>query len=106
MTSRQSFAFCFITPLFQGYHKTVEYSKDKNGGYAGVALLSKTKPIKVTKGINDALFEGEGRLIVAEYPNFFFMGSYVPNSGRGLVNMDKRERWEELLQKKVAFYFF
>ncbi|XGW22185.1 hypothetical protein V3C99_004848 [Haemonchus contortus] len=83
------------------YHKTLVVSKKNKGGYAGVALLSKIKPIKVWTGLDKELFADEGRLIIAEYTRFYFIGAYVPNSGRGLVNLGGREKWEELFLEKI-----
>lgn len=37
----------------------------------------------------------EGRLIVAEYDKFYLINAYVPNSGRGLVNLAKRKVWDD-----------
>lgn len=86
---------------FKAYHKVLAPSLEKKGGYAGVALLSKIKPLKVWKGIGCNEFDREGRLIIAEFSRFYFIGAYVPNSGRGLVNMDKREKWEDLFLAKI-----
>ncbi|KAE9414282.1 hypothetical protein Angca_010007, partial [Angiostrongylus cantonensis] len=90
-----------LESAFKGYHKTLVTSKERKGGYAGVALLSKIEPLKVWKGIGDNLFDNEGRLIVAEFNHFYFIGAYVPNSGRGLVNLQKRGKWEELFLDKI-----
>ncbi|KJH42524.1 exodeoxyribonuclease III [Dictyocaulus viviparus] len=86
---------------FKDYSRTLVTSKEKKGGYAGVALLSKTKPMKVWKGIGDSAFDNEGRLITAEFQNFYFIGAYVPNSGRGLINLEKRGKWEQLILNKI-----
>ncbi|VDP32810.1 unnamed protein product [Heligmosomoides polygyrus] len=86
---------------FKDYHKTLAISQKNKGGYAGVALLSKIKPLNVWKGIDGELFSDEGRLIIAEFTRFYFIGAYVPNSGRGLVNLESRGKWEELFLKKI-----
>ncbi|ETN73708.1 exodeoxyribonuclease III [Necator americanus] len=86
---------------FKAYHKTLAVSQEKKGGYAGVGLLSKIKPLKVWKGIGNSAFDTEGRLIIAEFTRFFFIGAYVPNSGRGLVNLEKRGKWEEFFLEKI-----
>ncbi|VDM40561.1 unnamed protein product [Toxocara canis] len=66
-------------------------------GYAGVILLSKQKPIKVQTTLEDVTEElgVQGRLIVAEYEKFYLINAYVPNSGRGLVNLAKRKVWDD-----------
>ncbi|VDO33087.1 unnamed protein product [Haemonchus placei] len=89
-----------LESAFKDYHKTLVVSKKNKGGYAGVALLSKIKPIKV-RSLDKELFADEGRLIIAEYTRFYFVGAYVPNSGRGLVNLGGREKWEDLFLEKI-----
>ena len=64
-------------------------------------MFSKTAPLKIHKGIGDPEFDSAGRLIIAEFSKFFFIGSYVPNSGAKLVNLEKRGRWEKLLTEKM-----
>uniref|UniRef100_A0A8R1DX33 DNA repair nuclease/redox regulator APEX1 n=1 Tax=Caenorhabditis japonica TaxID=281687 RepID=A0A8R1DX33_CAEJA len=86
---------------FENYTKTLVVSTEKNGGYAGVGLLSKVAPLSVVKGIGETEFDSAGRLIIAEFTNFYFIGAYVPNSGAKLVALDKRERWERLLLEKI-----
>jgi exodeoxyribonuclease III len=76
-------------------------SKEKKGGYAGVALLSKEKPIKCYMGIGDDRFDGHGRLIHAEFDDFHLITVYVMNSGAGLKNLELRGEWEELIRKKL-----
>ena len=64
-----------------------------NKGYSGVSVFSKVKPIKVEKGIGIEEHDNEGRVITAEYEHFFLVNVYVPNSGRGLVRLDYRQKW-------------
>ncbi|NWI90101.1 APEX1 lyase, partial [Pitta sordida] len=63
-------------------------------GYSGVGLLAKEKPLDVTYGIGDAEMDAEGRVITAEFPSLFVVCAYVPNSGRGLVRLSPRQRWD------------
>ncbi|GIY32067.1 DNA-(apurinic or apyrimidinic site) endonuclease [Caerostris darwini] len=37
----------------------------------------------------------EGRVITAEYKDFYLVATYVPNAGRGLVRLDYRQEWDE-----------
>ncbi|XP_065057442.1 exodeoxyribonuclease-like isoform X2 [Rhopilema esculentum] len=64
-------------------------------GYSGTALWTKKKPLKVTYGLGIDKHDKEGRLITAEYEKFYLVTSYVPNSGRGLVNLEYRMGWEK-----------
>jgi exodeoxyribonuclease III len=53
-------------------------------GYAGVAILTKYKPIDVVYGLNLPQRQDEGRLVTLEYPNFYLLSTYVPNAGKSL----------------------
>jgi len=70
------------------------YSAQKKG-YSGTAILSKKEPIEVTYGLNIEEHDQEGRLICAEYDHFFYITTYVPNSGSGLHRLDYRARWDK-----------
>lgn len=50
-------------------------------GYAGVALYSKLKPLSVKIGIGHKEHDTEGRVITAEYEDFYLVTAYVPNAG-------------------------
>lgn len=81
-----------------GYHP---YWLCMPGGYAGVAIYSKIMPINVEYGIGNPEFDDVGRMITAEYEKFYLINVYVPNSGRKLVNLEMRMRWEQLFQAYV-----
>lgn len=63
-------------------------------GYSGTAILSKTKPLAITKDMGIEKHHNEGRIICAEYPNFYLVNVYVPNSGQQLERLDYREKWD------------
>lgn len=90
-----------LLSTFKNYHSTLLPSTAKKG-YAGVALFSKEKPLKIWKGIGVEEFDDAGRLIIAEYATFYFLGAYVINSGNGLVNLEKRGRWEKVMREKLV----
>jgi exodeoxyribonuclease-3 len=66
-------------------------------GYSGTALFSRIKPINVfynIEGIDEDLLTNEGRVIVAEFENFFLINLYVPNAKRDLSRLDlKTKKW-------------
>ncbi len=64
-------------------------------GYSGTAILSKTKPLSVTKDINIDQHDKEGRVICLEYKDFFVINVYVPNSGSKLLRLAYREVWDK-----------
>lgn len=68
-------------------------SADKKG-YSGTALLTKTKPISMTDDMNVAEHDSEGRVQCAEYPDFYLVNVYVPNSGQQLDRLDYRKKWD------------
>ena len=68
-------------------------SADKKG-YSGTALLSKTKPLTITDDMNVAEHDSEGRVQCAEYPDFYLVNVYVPNSGQQLDRLDYRKKWD------------
>ncbi len=78
-------------------HYQVYANEADRKGYSGTAILSKDKPINVTYDINIAEYDTEGRVITAEYPGFYVVNVYVPNSGNGLVRLDYRKQWDEAL---------
>ena len=67
-------------------------SADKKG-YSGTAIFTKTEPISVTCDFGDDLHRHEGRLITAEYPDFYLLCCYTPNSQDGLKRIDYRLQW-------------
>ena len=77
----------------EGYFQYWNYAEKK--GYSGTALFTKEKPINVTYGINIDEHDHEGRVITAEYPDYYVVTVYVPNSQRELARIDYRMVWEK-----------
>lgn len=75
-----------------GYHIYANSADQK--GYASTAILSKNEPIDVTHDMNISAHDNEGRIITAEFDQFFLVTVYVPNSGRGLVRLEYRKEWD------------
>lgn len=80
-------------PEVEGYYDYWN-SADKKG-YSGTAIFSKTEPLAVTYGIGIDVHDHEGRVITAEYPEFYLVTVYVPNSQDGLKRLDYRMTWED-----------
>ena len=51
-------------------------------GYSGVAIYSKQEPLSIQIGMNDPTIDAEGRVLIAEYPDFTVINNYFPNSQR------------------------
>lgn len=64
-------------------------------GYSGVAILSRQQPIQVIHDIGIAEHDQEGRVIVAEFADFYLLNVYVPNSGNQLVRLNYRQTWDQ-----------
>lgn len=64
-------------------------------GYAGTAIISKTKPLAVTHGIQVDAHDREGRVLTAEFESFYLVNVYVPNSQRELTRLKYRQQWDK-----------
>ena len=83
----------------EGYFGYWNYAENK--GYSGTALFTKEKPLSVTLGIGEEEHDHEGRVITAEYKDFYLICVYVPNSQRELTRLDYRMRWEDAFRAYV-----
>ena len=77
----------------EGYHRYF-HSADKKG-YSGTAVLTKEEPLSVTYGFGEDIHRHEGRVITAEYPEFYLVCCYTPNSKDQLARLDYRMEWED-----------
>ena len=75
------------------YHQYWNYAEKK--GYSGTALFTKTEPLSVSYGIGVEEHDHEGRVITAEYEDFYVVTCYTPNSQDGLARLDYRMAWED-----------
>ncbi len=76
-----------------GFHAYFNYPKLKKG-YSGVAIFSKSKPIEVFYGMKSGERDLEGRIIGAEFTDFYLLNVYFPNGGGG----------PDRLAYKLSFY--
>tara|TARA_R110002050_G_scaffold109799_1_gene221404 strand:+ start:134287 stop:135045 length:759 start_codon:yes stop_codon:yes gene_type:complete len=79
-----------LAPL--GWHVSANEAERK--GYSGTAIISKQKPLSVTTGIGITEHDTEGRIVTAEFDDFFVVNGYIPNSGQGLKRIDYRKKWD------------
>ena len=82
-----------ISLELEGYHQYWNYAEKK--GYSGTAIFTKAEPEAVLYGIGIADHDREGRVITLEYPEFYFVTVYTPNSQNELARLDYRMKWEE-----------
>jgi len=75
-----------------GYHLYPNSAVRK--GYSGTAILSRIKPVEVVPHIGIDEHDQEGRVLCAEYPDYFLVTVYTPNSGNGLRRLEYRQHWD------------
>lgn len=80
-----------------GYHQYFNYAERK--GYSGTAIFTKEEPLNVTLGLDDEEFNHEGRTITLEFPKFYLITSYTPNSQQKLKRLDFRMGYDDVLRK-------
>ena len=79
-----------------GYHRFWN-SADK-AGYSGTAIFTRRQPLSVTYDFGPDIHRHEGRVITAEYEDFYLVCCYTPNSQDGLKRLDYRMQWEDDLR--------
>lgn len=84
-----------LEALFEISHYNIFLTSAEKKGYSGTAIISKENPISVRFGINHSDHDSEGRVVTAEYENFFFINVYVPNSGSDLKRLEYRAEWDK-----------
>lgn len=80
-----------VAPL-SGYQVFAHSAERK--GYSGTAILTKIAPLSVSYGIGMPDHDTEGRVICAEFNDFFLITVYVPNSGSELLRLSYRQTWD------------
>lgn len=94
---------------FEGYFEYWNSSKTRKG-YSGTAIFSKTEPISVVNDIPLNIAEkhdlvadtyghsnDEGRVIAAEYPDFYVVTAYTPNAKDDLTRIPLRISWDNAM---------
>lgn len=84
---------------FDGYYRYMNSAEKK--GYSGTMILAKKEALSVEYDIEGEDHPKEGRVITLEYPLFYFVCAYVPNSKDGLTRLDYRMHWEDDLRKHL-----
>lgn len=83
-----------------GYHMYWNYAERK--GYSGTAVFTKHEPLSVTYGLGIPEHDTEGRVITLEYPDFYFITVYTPNSGAELKRLEYRGDWDDAFRNYVS----
>ncbi len=81
------------------YHTYWSFAEKK--GYSGTALFSKVKPLSMEQGIGHEL-DNEGRVVTAEFEEFFVVCCYTPNSQDKLARLSVRLDWDDTFREYVS----
>ncbi|KRM13688.1 exodeoxyribonuclease III [Lapidilactobacillus concavus DSM 17758] len=82
-----------------GYHQYFNYAERK--GYSGTAIFTKATPLNVSYGLGIEVHDHEGRVITLEYPDFYLLTCYTPNSQSELKRLPYRLEWDEAFRHYV-----
>lgn len=78
---------------FPGYSGVWNSAEKK--GYSGTLILSRIPVISTTLGLGISEHDKEGRLITAEFEDFYVVNVYTPNSQAGLARLPYRLQWDD-----------
>ncbi|HEY4416678.1 MAG TPA: exodeoxyribonuclease III [Verrucomicrobiae bacterium] len=73
---------------------TTFWNSAEKKGYSGTAIFTKERPLKVEPHIGIVEHDREGRVLTAEFKEFFLVNVYVPNSKRELERLPYRQQWD------------
>lgn len=77
-----------------GMGLTVLANEAEKKGYSGTAIVAKREPLSVFYGLGMAEHDNEGRVVTAEYEDFYLVTVYTPNSQNELRRLDYRQQWD------------
>ncbi len=87
-----------IPPELENLEKFSFFNLGRKRGYAGVAVYSRKKPIKVETELGLERFDQEGRMLHLKYSGYDLINLYLPQGGRKKENLPyKLEVYEKLL---------
>jgi exodeoxyribonuclease-3 len=78
----------------------VHWNSAVKKGYSGTAVLTRVKPMSIGYGIGVKEHDMEGRVLAMEFPDYWLVNVYQPNSQRGLTRLDYRVgRWDPAFRR-------
>ena len=89
-----------ITMDLPGYEQYWNYADRK--GYSGTAIFTRIAPLSASYGMGIDEHDHEGRLITLEFPDFYFVTCYTPNSQSELARLPYRMKWEDDFRAYLA----
>jgi exodeoxyribonuclease III len=72
----------------------VQWNPAVKKGYSGVAILSRHPALSVALGIGIEDHDQEGRVLTAEFSDYYVVNVYTPNAQDGLRRLDYRMAWD------------
>lgn len=88
--------------IFDGYPHCY-WNCARKKGYSGTAILSKTEPLSVRYGLDIEKHDAEGRVITAEFADYYLVTVYTPNSQNHDENRRPRRLDYRTLEWDLAF---
>ena len=85
-----------------GYHAF--WNSAEKPGYSGTAVFSRDAPLDVTYGLGIDEHDREGRVVTVEYPDFFLVNVYTPNSQDELRRLPYRLGWDAAFRQHLQQY--
>ncbi|MDR1766518.1 MAG: exodeoxyribonuclease III [Lachnospiraceae bacterium] len=82
-----------IELALDGYRQYWNYAEKK--GYSGTAIFCKEEPLSVSYGLGLVEHDREGRVIAVEFPEYYVVTCYTPNSQDELARLPYRMEWED-----------
>ncbi|MFQ5632861.1 MAG: exodeoxyribonuclease III [bacterium] len=81
-------------------------------GYSGTLIWTRRAPLQVFGDMGMPEHDSEGRVLTAEFDDFYLTTVYTPNAQRGLTRLDYRMQWDrdflayvkKLEQKKPVIF--
>ena len=82
-----------------GYRSWWNYAEKK--GYSGTAIFTRHEPLDAALGLGVPEHDTEGRVVTLEYPEFFLVTVYTPNSQDQLRRLPYRMAWEDAFREHL-----
>jgi exodeoxyribonuclease-3 len=70
----------------------------QRAGYSGTAIYTRSPALVVQQGIDQAEFDAEGRILIAEWPNLRVVSAYFPSGSSSPERQEAKFRFLEAIQ--------
>lgn len=83
----------------QGYELYWNHAVKK--GYSGTAIFTRETPIRVIRGLGIDRFDNEGRVITAEFKDFYLVNCYAPASQEEANRLQYRMDFDDAIREYI-----